>query len=37
VEGHGLEQFKNLKTEVILSPPAYKSGELRSPYQDAQH
>jgi branched-chain amino acid transport system substrate-binding protein len=37
VQGHDLDQFKSTKTEVILSPPEYKSGELRAPYEDAQH
>jgi len=37
VTGHDLAQFKDPKTEVILSPPEYKSGTLRAPYQDAQH
>ncbi len=37
VQGHDLAQFKDPKTEVILWPPALKSGELRAPYNDAKH
>ncbi|MGH7094948.1 MAG: amino acid ABC transporter substrate-binding protein, partial [Stellaceae bacterium] len=37
VKGHGVDQFKNLKTEVILYPEQYKSGTLHLPYQDALH
>ncbi len=37
VQGHDLAQFRDPKTEVILSPPEYKSGTVRAPYQDAQH
>ena len=36
VQGHDLAQFKEPKTEVILYPPASKSGTLRAPYEDAQ-
>ncbi len=37
VTGHDIAQFKDPKTEVILYPPAYKSGTLRAPYVEAQH
>ncbi len=37
VQGHDLAQFKDTKTEVILWPPALKSGELRAPYSEAKH
>ena len=37
VVGHDLQQFKDAKVEVILWPPAMKTGELRTPYQDARH
>lgn len=37
VKGHGLGQFKDPKTEVILSPDEYKSGTVRTPYEAAQH
>jgi branched-chain amino acid transport system substrate-binding protein len=37
VQGHDISQFKDTKTEVILWPPALKSGELRTPYSDAKH
>jgi branched-chain amino acid transport system substrate-binding protein len=33
LKGNGLEQFMQTGKEVILSPPAYKSGELRSPFE----
>jgi branched-chain amino acid transport system substrate-binding protein len=37
VSGHDLEQFKAGKTEIVLWPPALKSGTLRTPYSDAKH
>jgi branched-chain amino acid transport system substrate-binding protein len=38
VQSHDLEQFRDpKKAEVILWPPALKSGELRAPYTDARH
>jgi branched-chain amino acid transport system substrate-binding protein len=37
VLGHGVEQFTNPKTEVVLWPDAYKDGKLRFPYVEAQH
>ncbi len=37
VSGHDVAQFENPETEVILFPAEYKSGDLRAPYQDAQH
>jgi branched-chain amino acid transport system substrate-binding protein len=37
VQSHDLAQFKDPKTEVILWPPALKSGEVRTPYSDAKH
>jgi branched-chain amino acid transport system substrate-binding protein len=36
VQSHDLEQFRDPKVEVILWPPALKSGELRAPYTDAK-
>lgn len=37
VQGHDLEQFRDLKAEVVLYPPALKTGELRYPYSDARN
>ncbi len=38
VHDHDQDQFKDpRKTEMILWPPALKSGELRAPYTDAKH
>ncbi|MBW4090478.1 MAG: ABC transporter substrate-binding protein [Proteobacteria bacterium] len=37
VKGHDVAQFKNPKTEVILYPPANKSGTLETPYDGAKH
>jgi branched-chain amino acid transport system substrate-binding protein len=37
VQSHDLDQFKDPKTEVVLWPPALKSGEVRTPYTDAKH
>lgn len=37
VNGHGMEQFTDPKTEVILWPDEYKDGTLRYPYVEAQH
>lgn len=36
VNGNGLEQFKDPKTEVVLWPPQLKNGELKYPYTDAR-
>jgi branched-chain amino acid transport system substrate-binding protein len=36
IKGNDLGQFKDAKTEVILAPPQYKSGELIYPYQAAR-
>jgi branched-chain amino acid transport system substrate-binding protein len=32
VQGNGIEQFRKAGTQVILYPPRYKSGDLRTPY-----
>jgi branched-chain amino acid transport system substrate-binding protein len=32
VQGNGIEQFRKPGTQVILYPPRYKSGDLRTPY-----
>ena len=37
IKGHGLEQFEMGKSVTVLWPDSLKSGELRYPYQDAQH
>lgn len=37
VAGNGLDQFVDAKTEVILTPSRYKSGELVAPYSDIKH
>lgn len=37
VAGNGLDQFIDAKTEVILTPTRYKSGELVAPYSDIKH
>lgn len=37
VAGNGLDQFVDAKTEVILTPSRYKSGELVAPYSDMKH
>jgi branched-chain amino acid transport system substrate-binding protein len=36
VEGHGLEQFKDVKALVVLWPPQYKTGDLQAPYVSAK-
>jgi branched-chain amino acid transport system substrate-binding protein len=36
VEGNGIDQFKDVKTQVVLSPPEYKSGDVVFPYEKAK-
>ena len=36
VQGHDIEQFRNLSTQTVLFPPALKTGELHYPYTDAR-
>jgi branched-chain amino acid transport system substrate-binding protein len=36
IKGNGLEQFKDLSTQIILSPPQYKTGDLIYPYARAK-
>jgi branched-chain amino acid transport system substrate-binding protein len=36
IKGNDIEQFKDIKTEVILSPPEYKTGELVAPFSSAK-
>ena len=33
IKGHGVDDFRDLTTEVIIYPPKYKSGEVIYPYQ----
>lgn len=37
VSGHDLDQFVDAKTEVILSPSQYKSGNFIAPYSNIKH
>jgi branched-chain amino acid transport system substrate-binding protein len=37
VQGNGLDQFRDPKTEVVLSPPSLKNGDVIYPYADARH
>ena len=34
ITGRGIDQFKTTKTEIVLSPPEYKTGEVQAPYSD---
>ncbi|MFI5025075.1 MAG: amino acid ABC transporter substrate-binding protein [Alphaproteobacteria bacterium] len=36
IKGNDLEQFRDTATQVVLSPPQYKSGEVIYPYTDAR-
>lgn len=36
VKGHDLSQFEKPGTQVILDPPAYKTGKLQSPYSTGE-
>lgn len=36
VNGNGVEQFTDPKTEVVLFPPALKNGTVIFPYTDAK-
>jgi branched-chain amino acid transport system substrate-binding protein len=35
IKGNSIEEFRDLKTEVILYPPQFKSGEAIYPYENA--
>ena len=37
VKGNDVEQFKDPKVEVVLSPPSLKNGDVIYPYGDARH
>src|SRR5205085_7906491 len=32
-----IDQFKDIKTEVIISPPEYKTGEVLAPYSEMKN
>jgi branched-chain amino acid transport system substrate-binding protein len=36
ITGTSIDQFKDLKTEVIVSPPEYKTGEVIAPYSEVK-
>jgi branched-chain amino acid transport system substrate-binding protein len=36
IKGNSIDEFRDLKTEVILDPPQYKSGDVIYPYADAK-
>jgi branched-chain amino acid transport system substrate-binding protein len=36
VQGNSVDQFKDVKTQVVLSPPDYKSGDVVYPYEKAK-
>jgi branched-chain amino acid transport system substrate-binding protein len=36
ITGNSIDQFKDLKTEVIISPPEYKTGEVMAPYSEVK-
>lgn len=37
IQGHDVEQFRQLNTQTVLFPPALRTGELRYPYTDARN
>jgi len=37
IQGHDIEQFRDLRTQTVLFPPELKTGELRYPYTDARN
>lgn len=37
VKGHGVDQFKDPKTEVVLWPPNLKTGKIEYPYSSVKH
>jgi branched-chain amino acid transport system substrate-binding protein len=37
VKSNDMEQFRDSKTEVILWPPALKTGDIQYPYSDVKH
>jgi len=36
ISGSGIEPFKDTKTEVILEPPEYKTGEVIAPFSEGR-
>jgi branched-chain amino acid transport system substrate-binding protein len=36
ITGTGVDQFKDIKTEAIISPPEYKTGTVLAPYSEAK-
>ncbi len=36
IEGNGLDQFRDVSTQVVVAPPAYESGKLIYPYEKAK-
>jgi len=35
IKGNSIDDFRDLKTEVIIYPPQFKSGEVIYPYEKA--
>ena len=35
IKGNSIDEFRDLKTEVIIYPPQFKSGEVIYPYENA--
>jgi branched-chain amino acid transport system substrate-binding protein len=36
VQGNGVDQFKDVKTQIVLTPSDYKSGDVKYPYESAK-
>ena len=36
IKGNSIDEFRDLKTEVIIYPPQYKTGEVIYPYEKAK-
>ena len=36
IAGNSIDLFKDLKTEAIISPPEYKTGEVMAPYSEVK-
>jgi branched-chain amino acid transport system substrate-binding protein len=36
IKGNGLDQFRDVATQVVVAPPAYESGKLIYPYEKAK-
>lgn len=37
IKGNGIDQFRDLSTQVVVAPPAYESGKLIYPYEKAKN